>query len=149
MRLDFFVFDVRNSRTNEPLSINEKEEIAESSGFKMAEIILKTRPDEIEEIKRVINDLDSKRIERIVFKDIEMKIDPLKHTTSSANTSDLRYAFRFLVNMQGTLCLRELPEGAFRTLNLVRAKRGSKRGRCLRLGKAILEPIVQSIKEGQ
>lgn len=143
--LEFFVFDIRNSRTNEPLGIEEKEEIAKRYGLKMAEVILKTHPDD-PEIKRVIDELDSKRREGIVFKDIEMKIDPLKYTTSSANISDLRYAFRFFGEYARDFMLARIIREGFQSFEFGDSEEKFKE-RCLRLGEAILDPIVQSIKE--
>ncbi|WP_290623288.1 MULTISPECIES: RNA ligase [unclassified Archaeoglobus] len=144
--LDFFLFDIRNSRTNDPLSIREKEEIAESYGLNMAKVHLVTHPDDFDGIKKVIDELNSNRREGIVFKDVEMKVNPLKYTTTNANTSDLRYAFRFFGEYARDFMLARILREAFQSFEF---KEGDEEfnNRCLRLGRAILEPMISSIKE--
>ncbi len=144
--LDFFLFDIRNSRTNESLSVREKEEIAESYGFRMARVYLTTHPDDFNGIKEVIDELNSNRREGVVFKDIEMKVDPLKYTTSSANTSDLHYAFRYFGEYARDFMLARIVREAFQSFEFHESCEEFNE-RCLRLGKAILEPMISSIRE--
>jgi len=143
--LKFFLFDIRNARTNEPLSIDKKVEIAENYGLEMTRILENAETDDSEKIRSVLDGLNKERREGVVFKDPEMKIDPLKYTTSSANLSDLRYAFRFFGEYGRDFMLSRIVREAFQSVEFNDSEEEFKE-RCFGLGKAILEPIVESIK---
>lgn len=140
--LEFFVFDIRDCETNVALKIEEKERILERYGLRGVEILKKCRTLEIEEIKRVIENLHAKGREGVVFKDLEMKVEPLKYTTSFANCSDLAYAFKFFEEYGRDFMLARIMREAFQAFEF-----GYSDERALRLGKAILESAIESIKK--
>ncbi|MCS7118550.1 MAG: RNA ligase [Archaeoglobaceae archaeon] len=139
--LEFFLFDIRECRSNVPMSIEKKEKIAKKFGLKTAEILKKCFSTEIEEIKNVIKNLDERGREGVVFKDIEMKIDPLKYTTSFANCSDLAYAFKYFEEHARDFMLARIMREAFQAFEF-----GDSEDRASRLGKAILLSAMESIK---
>ncbi len=143
--LEFFLFDVRDGKTNKPVTIDEKKEIAEKYNLKLAEILATVSSDDIEKMRDVLEKLNRKRREGVVFKDREMELSPLKYTTSYANQSDLRYAFRFFGEYGRDFMLSRVVREAFQSVEFGE-KEEEFNERCLKLGKAILEPMIESIK---
>ncbi|MEM2727280.1 MAG: RNA ligase [Archaeoglobaceae archaeon] len=141
--LEFFLFDIRECRTNRPVSIGEKEEIAERYGIKMVKILLKTHADDLQNIKKVVEELNSRGREGIVFKDLEMILAPLKYTTSFSNCGDLSYAFKNFEEYGRDFMLARIIREAFQTFEF----RGDIEERAYRLGKAILSSAVDSIRK--
>lgn len=140
--LEFFLFDIRESRTNKPLSINEKEEITERYGIKTVEILLRTSASDIGSIRKVVEDLNIRGREGIVFKDIDMILAPLKYTTSFSNCGDLSYAFKNFEEYGRDFMLARIIREAFQSFEF----HDNVEDRAKRLGKAILESLVESIK---
>ena len=144
--LEFFLFDIRHCRTNRPLRVDEKEEIAERYQLKLAEVLLKTTPDDVNEIRDVIEDLSARGREGVVFKDVEMVVEPIKYTTSSANCNDLRYAFRYFGEYARDFMIARIVREAFQSFEFDESGKELEK-RCLRLGKSILLPMIESIKD--
>lgn len=143
--LDFFLFDIREAKTNRPLSIDEKVEIAERYGLKLARILARVESDDVEGMRKVVERLNEEGREGIVIKDPEMRVEPLKYTTSRANQSDLRYAFRFFEEYGRDFMLSRIVREAFQSFEFGEDEEKFYE-RCLGLGKAILEPLIESIK---
>ncbi len=146
VEFDFFLFDIRNAKTNEALSVKDKVEIAESYSIKTARILLETNADNVEPIFKTLQKLEAERREGVVIKDVEMKIEPLKYTTSYINCSDLRYAFRYFAEYGRDFMLSRIIREAFQSYEIKETQEDFEK-RCLRLGKAILEPLIESIKD--
>ncbi len=145
-RIDFYVFDVRDRRTNEALPIREKEKLAEEYGFKLAPILAEVHVSEAHEVaKDVIRELGRKGREGIVIKDPNMKRQPIKYTTSESNCSDLSFAFRFFGEYGKDFMFSRIVREGFQTFELDDEEEF--RMRCMRLGEAILKAMVESIKE--
>uniref|UniRef100_A0A7C3RH71 RNA ligase n=1 Tax=Archaeoglobus fulgidus TaxID=2234 RepID=A0A7C3RH71_ARCFL len=142
--LDFFLFDIREGRTNRPLTVDEKIEIAKIYGLKLAEILATVSSEDTEKMREIIEKLDRNRREGVVFKDREMKLNPLKYTTSYANQSDLRYAFRFFGEYGRDFMLSRVVREAFQSFEFEDEEKFNER--CLQLGRAILEPMIESIR---
>ena len=81
-----------------------------------------------------------------MIKDPEMKREPIKYTTSETNTGDLRYAFRYFNDYGKDFMFSRIVREGFQSFEFEESEEEF-RERCLRLGMAILEPMVQSIKE--
>ncbi|MEM4280088.1 MAG: RNA ligase [Archaeoglobaceae archaeon] len=139
--LEFFVFDIRECKTNVALRIEDKEKILKKHKIKSVEILKKCRASETEKIKEVIEDLHARKREGVVLKDLEMKLEPLKYTTSFANCSDLAYAFKFFEEYSRDFMLARIIREAFQAFEF-----GYSEERALRLGKSILEAVIGSIK---
>lgn len=144
--LEFFLFDIRNCRSNFPVGIPEKMKIARNFGLRTVEILKICRADNIEEIKKVIMDLHERGREGVVFKDLEMKIEPIKYTTSFANCSDLAYAFKYFEEFARDFMLARIVREAFQAFEF-----GYSDERALRLGKALLKSIesIERVKKGE
>ena len=143
--LEFFLFDIRHCKTNKPVSVETKEEIASRYGLKMVDIHLITAADDLDNIKAVISDLNENKREGIVFKDVKMLAEPLKYTTSYANISDLSYAFSYFGEYGRDFMLSRIVREAFQSFEFQETEREFDE-RCLRLGKAILESMRRSIE---
>lgn len=145
--IEFFVFDIRNTRTNQALPINEKLRLSEEYGFKIAPILgevdVSTSHKKIQEI---VLELGSKGREGVVIKDPEMKKPPIKYTSSQSNCSDLEYAFRYFNEYAKDFMLSRIIREAFQSFEF-NEDEASLRERCERLGEAILKPIIQSIRD--
>ncbi|MCX8172380.1 MAG: RNA ligase [Archaeoglobaceae archaeon] len=140
--LEFFLFDIRECRTNKPLSIAEKEEITERYGLKAVKILLKTSANDINAIKKVVEELNFKKREGVVFKDLEMVIPPLKYTTSFSNRCDLSYAFKNFEEYGRDFMLARIIREAFQAFEF----QDDFEKRYYNLGKAILNSAIESIK---
>lgn len=138
--LEFFVFDIRDCKTNVALNIEDKVRVLKKYKIKAVEILKKCRASEIEKIKEVVKDLHSRKREGVVLKDIEMKLEPLKYTTSFANCSDLAYAFKFFEEYSRDFMLARIIREAFQAFEF-----GYSEERALLLGKSILEAVIDSI----
>ncbi len=146
-RLNFYLFDVRNTRTNEALNVERKIEIAEEYGFKLAEVFGIWSGDELmDNAFRVIRKLDGEGREGIVMKDVNMSKPPVKYTTCYCNCSDLNYAFRYFNDVGRDFMLTRAVREGFQSYELdIRDE--MKNERCLRLGKAIVNGVLDSINE--
>jgi len=127
-----------------PLTVDEKIEIAKIYGLKLAEILATVSSEDTEKMREIIEKLDRNRREGVVFKDREMKLNPLKYTTSYANQSDLRYAFRFFGEYGRDFMLSRVVREAFQSFEFEDEEKFNER--CLQLGRAILEPMIESIR---
>ncbi len=145
-RIDFFVFDVRDRRTNEALPIRKKERLADEYGFKIAPILAEVHVSEAHEVARdVIRELGRKGREGIVIKDPNMKRQPIKYTTSEANCSDLSFAFRFFGEYGRDFMFSRIIREGFQAFELDDGEELKRR--CQRIGEAILMAMVESIRE--
>ncbi len=146
-KLDFFVFDVRERETNKPIKIEEKKKICEEFGLKYAEIfgIFETR-NAHEEIKEIILRLGKRRREGVVIKDPEMIKEPMKYTTSETNAEDLKYAFRYFNDYGKDFMFSRIVREGFQSFEFGEGEEEFKE-RCLRIGMAILKPMVESIRD--
>jgi len=144
-RLEFFVFDIRDMRTNKPIPIREKVRLSEEYGFKLAPILAEVEASKAHEVAEdVIRELGRKGREGIVVKDLEMKADPLKYTTSEANCSELTYAFRFFNEIGRDFMFSRIIREGFQAFEICRSEEEF-RERCERLGRAILAGLLDSI----
>lgn len=145
--IDFYVFDIRDKRTNKPLPIRDKEKLAEEYDFKLAPILAEVHVSKAHEVaEEVIRELGKKGREGIVVKDPKMKRQPIKYTTSESNCSDLSYAFRFFGEYAKDFMFSRIVREGFQAFELCKDEEEFKE-RCLRLGESILKAMVESIRE--
>jgi putative ATP-dependent DNA ligase len=144
--VEFYVFDIRKKDTGQPLSISEKQKILEEYGFLQVsffgEIRLETAPDKI---TKIIRELGEKEHEGVVIKDPEMIISPLKYTSSQSNCSDLKHAFKFYNEAGRDYMLSRIVREGFQTVEWNENEAEFEK-RCMQLGKSILSPLRESIK---
>ncbi len=145
--IDFYVFDIRDRKTNVALPIKEKEKLAEEYGFNLAPILAEVHVSKAHEVaKEIIKELGRKGREGIVIKDPEMKRQPIKYTTSESNCSDLSFAFRFFGEYGKDFMFSRIVREGFQAFEFDESDEEFKQ-RCLRLGEAILKAMIESIRE--
>ena len=144
--VEFYVFDVREKNSGEPFSISKKQEILNKYGFFQAKffgkIALETAP---EEIGKIVRKLGEKEREGVVIKDPEMILSPLKYTSSQSNCADLRHAFKFYNEAGRDYMLSRIVREGFQTVEWNESESEFEK-RCMQLGKSILNPLRESIK---
>jgi len=144
--VEFYVFDVREKNSGKPFSISKKREILKKYGFFQAKffgkIALETAP---EEIGKIIRKLGEKEREGVVIKDPEMILSPLKYTSSQSNCADLRHAFKFYNEAGRDYMLSRIVREGFQTVEWNDSESEFEK-RCTQLGKSILNPLRESIK---
>ncbi len=144
--LDFFVFDIREARTNKPLPVKRKIELCEEYDLKHVHLLgIYSSKNAHEEISSIIRKLGKERREGVVIKDPEMKIEPLKYTTSETNAGDLSYAFRYFNDYGKDFMFSRIVREGFQSFEFAESEEEF-RERCLRLGMSILKPMVESIR---
>ncbi len=145
--LDFFVFDIRELETNNPLRVDEKIRLCEEYSIEHVPFLGTYESRNAHEIvKDLIHRLGKSGREGVVMKDPEMKIEPLKYTTSETNAGDLSYAFRFFNDYGKDFMFSRIIREGFQSFEFAENQEEF-RERCLRLGMAILKPMIESIKD--
>jgi len=145
--IDFFVFDIRDMRTNIALPLDRKIKLSEEYGFKIAPILGETDAERAhEEVKSIVLKLGAVGREGVVIKDPQMRTEPLKYTSSQSNCSDLNYAFRYFNEYAKDFMLSRIVREAFQSFEFDENEEKLKE-RCLRLGEAILRPMIRSIHD--
>jgi len=146
-KLDFYVFDIRDKKTNEPIKIEDKIKICEEYGFKIAPIHAIVSSNKAHDVVRdVIERLGKEGREGVVIKDVNMKEPPIKYTTSQANTSDLSYGFRCFGEYGKDFMFSRIIREGFQSWEFNESEK-EREERALRIGKAILYSMVESIKD--
>jgi len=141
---DYFIFDALKNGRLLPLRI--RDEVVEKYGLKRVPILARLRKDDLEGLRKVIDDLDKRGREGVVIKDPEHRMPPLKYTTIYINIRDIRegmkypfdegrgYLFSRIVRLICQVYEYGIEGEEFDSL-------------AERLGKAILLPAVESLKE--
>lgn len=150
--VEFYIFDIREKNTGKPLTTAQRRGMMEKYGFlqvkSFGEIPLEIAPEEIADIIRKLGEIEH---EGVVIKDPEMKLTPLKYTSSQSNCSDLRHAFKFYNEAGRDYMLSRIVREGFQTVEWNEAETEFKK-RCMQLGESILNPLresVRSVKNGQ
>ena len=150
--VEFYIFDIREKNSGNPLSVARKHEILEKYSFLQVryfgEIPLETAA---EEIAKIIRELGKKEHEGVVIKDPEMVLASVKYTSSQSNCSDLRHAFKFYNEAGRDYMLSRIVREGFQTVEWDENEAEFKK-RYMQLGESILNPLreaIQSVKNGQ
>jgi putative ATP-dependent DNA ligase len=150
--VEFYIFDIREKNTGNPLPTARRREMMKKYGFlqvkSFGEIPLETAPEEIADIIRKLGKIEH---EGVVIKDPEMALTPLKYTSSQSNCSDLRHAFKFFNEAGRDYMLSRIVREGFQTVEWNEDETEFKK-RCMQLGESILNPLresVRSVKNGQ
>ncbi|RLI76027.1 RNA ligase [Archaeoglobales archaeon] len=145
--LDFFVFGVRQRRTNKALPVKIKERLVDEYSLKMSPIldVVDVRMAH-EKIIEIVKELGSEGREGVVIKDGEMLKNPIKYTASQSNCSDLSFAFRFFNEYGRNFMFSRIIREGFQSFEFCEDE-DELTERCRRLGEAILKPMIDSIKE--
>lgn len=141
---DYFVFDILHDGKLQPLKL--RDEIAEKYSLKTVKTLGTLDKHDLDALKEIINRLEKERREGVVIKDPEHRVPPLKYTTVYINIRDIAEGMRYPFDEgRGYLfsrIIRLIAQGyEYRwnkdTLNKI----------ALELGKAILDPAINTLKE--
>ncbi len=139
----YFVFDMaRGDKFLPPLQRNE---IVEKHGLHHVPLLGVIEKDDMESFRRIIEDLERRGREGVVMKDPEYRVPALKYTTSFINVHDIEVGMRFPFDEGRSYLFSRVLREMFKAVEEDWDDR-----RLLseeqRLGKAILEPAIESIK---
>lgn len=150
--VEFYIFDIREKNSGNPLTISRKRKILEEYDFlqveRFGEFPLETAA---EEIAKIVRELGEKEHEGVVIKDPDMILAPLKYTSSQSNCSDLKHAFRFYNEAGRDYMLSRIVREGFQTVEWNENEAEFKK-RYMQLGESILSPLresVRTVKNGQ
>jgi putative ATP-dependent DNA ligase len=135
----FLVFDIREEKTNMPLSVKKRRNLCRQYGLSQVPMLPK------DDILSLVKKLDAEGKEGLVIKSPDMKRQ-MKYTTSTGNIGDLKYAFQFPFDFGKSFFFRRILREAFQSHELGEDDEAFN-DRALRLGRAILWPMRQSIKK--
>ncbi|MDM7920293.1 MAG: RNA ligase [Methanosarcina sp.] len=150
--VEFYIFDIREKNSGNPLPLSGKKKILEEYGFlqveSFGEFPLQTAAEEIAEIIRELGKIEH---EGVVIKDPDMVLAPLKYTSSQSNCSDLRHAFMFYNEAGRDFMLSRIVREGFQTVEWNENEAEFEK-RYMQLGESILNPLretIRRVKNGQ
>ncbi|MBW9222861.1 RNA ligase [Methanothermococcus sp. SCGC AD-155-K20] len=143
--LGFYIFDMRNRGTNIPLPIEEKNRLLEKYNIPYVKPLGILKKEGIMEIKNIVSKLNSEKREGIVLKDPNMLVDPIKYTTHYTQYSDLSVAFKYLFDLGIDFMFSRLVREGYQSFEFKEGEKELEK-RAISIGKAIVYPMVESIK---
>jgi putative ATP-dependent DNA ligase len=144
--VEFYIFDIREKNSGNPLSISRKQRILEEYGFLQVESFGEFPLQKAaEEIAKIIRELGKIEHEGVVIKDPDMVLTPLKYTSSQSNCSDLRHAFMFYNEAGRDFMLSRIVREGFQTVEWNENEAEFEK-RYMQLGESILNPLRESIR---
>ncbi|AAM01743.1 RNA ligase [Methanopyrus kandleri] len=140
----FFVFDVRDP-SGRFWSYEEKLKVDEY-GLERVRCFGEFEVSEVEEIHRIVRELDREGREGIVIKDPDRKLPPLKYTTHSAHVEEIEWAFRFAFDLGRDFVLTRTIREGFQSFEWCEKDRELKR-RGAEIGRAIVEGLRRAVEQ--
>jgi putative ATP-dependent DNA ligase len=144
--VEFYIFDIREKNSGNPLPLSRKQRILEEYGFLQVESFGEFPLQKAtEEIAKIILELGKIEHEGVVIKDPDMVLTPLKYTSSQSNCSDLRHAFMFYNEAGRDFMLSRIVREGFQTVEWNENEAEFEK-RYMQLGESILNPLRESIR---
>jgi putative ATP-dependent DNA ligase len=143
-RFDYFIFDILTGE--KPLPPLQRIELVEKYGLKHVRLLAVMDKSAVEEFRKIIEHLDRNGREGVVVKDPEYRVPPLKYTTSSTNIGDIRFGMRFPLEEGRSFIFSRVLREIFR-LYEEGAELSKLDNVALELGRAILEPALESLRK--
>lgn len=144
-KFGYFVFDIRDRMTNEPLPVKEKYRLIKKYKLPAVRSFGKFTSKDHKKIRDIVRQLGTKGREGVVVKTADMS-KQLKYTANQSTNSDLNYAFKFMFDYGQAFMFRRLVREAFQTYEL--GLKGKKlEEEATALGKSLLFPMIKTIKE--
>jgi putative ATP-dependent DNA ligase len=144
--VEFYIFDIREKNSGNPLPLSRKQRILEEYGFLQVESFGEFPLQKAaEEIAKIIRELGKIEHEGVVIKDPDMVLTPLKYTSSQSNCSDLRHAFMFYNEAGRDFMLSRIVREGFQTVEWNENEAEFEK-RYMQLGESILNPLRESIR---
>ncbi len=141
---DYFVFDIMHNDKLEPLKL--REEICDKYSLKQVRVLDVIDKNDLETLRRIIDMLGKEKREGIVLKDPLHRVKPLKYTTIYININDIyegmKHPFDEGRSYLFSRIIRLIAQGYEYNWNNDELERIA-----LKLGKAILEPAINTLKE--
>ncbi|EHP86817.1 RNA ligase [Methanotorris formicicus] len=145
--LGFYIFDIRDRETNEPLSIKEKIKTCKKYNLPYVEPLGEfDKEDAHEYIKEIIDKLNAENREGVVLKDPDMAVNPIKYTTHKTQCGDLRVAFTFFYDLGVDFMFSRVVREGYQAYEFNEDDDTLKK-RALDIGESILYPMVDTIKK--
>jgi putative ATP-dependent DNA ligase len=145
--LDFFVFDVREKNSGNPMPVNERRRLMDEYGIKSVLLFGEFDVGRVHtEITEIIKSFGDTLREGVVIKDPAMLLPPVKYTSSLSNCQDLRYAFEFYNDFGRDFFFGRVCREAFQSVDWDEDE-DRIRNRCQKLGESILMPMISTIKK--
>lgn len=145
-KLGFRIFDIREKSSNQPLPILEKMEILQMYHLPPVRLFgiynMEEAPPKILEL---VKKLGEENREGVVIKDPEMKIPPLKYTSSQAQAGELQYAFTFPFDLGKAFLFSRVIREGFQAYEMQESEDELK-ARAQRIGESIVYPMLETIK---
>lgn len=145
-KLGFRIFDLREKQSNTPLTVMDKRKLLKEYGLEPVHLMGIFPVDEApEKIMGIVRDLGVNNREGVVMKDPMMQLEPLKYTSSQAQTLELEYALSYPFDLaQAFLFSRIIREG-FQAYEMAEST-DELSERAFRMGESILYPMLETIK---
>ncbi len=140
---DYFVFDVIKNGALAPLSL--RDEIVEKYDLKRVPVLAQLDKNELERLREIVVDLDRRGREGVVIKDPMHRVPPLKYTTIYINIKDIEEGMKYPFDEGRSYLFSRIVRLICQAYEYGLSDEELDRI-ALRLGRAILEPAVESLK---
>lgn len=145
--LDFFVFDIREINSGNPMPVMERRKLMDEYGIKSVRLFGEFDvADAHNAITDIIKDFGDTLREGVVIKDPQMILPPVKYTSSLSNCADLKYAFEFYNDFGRDFFFNRVCREAFQSVEWDEDEENARK-RCLELGESILLPMISTIRK--
>lgn len=141
---DYFIFDIY--RNGYPLKIQERRRLVEEHGLRNVPQLGIVHKDNWHDILEIIKGLESAGREGIVLKDPEYRVPPLKYTTSYINARDIQEGMKYPFDEGHTFIFPRVLRQMFKAFEEDWDEERL-REEARRLGEAILQPALESIRK--
>lgn len=141
----YFVFDIRNRTTGEPLALDEKKAMLQKYALPAVHEFGVFTAKDAPRLLRTVKALGDENREGIVLKDLQMK-QQAKYTSNASTNDDLKYAFGFVFDYGQSFFFRRLVREAFQAYELGLSQAELEK-EAAELGKSVLLPMVETIKQ--
>lgn len=140
------VFDIRDRQTGTPMPVERRREIADRFDLPQPDLFGIFEPDEaVEGVTEIIADLEERGREGVVMQSTDGR-DLLKYTTGFQHQQDLAFAFSLPFDYGRDFLFSRLIREGFQAVEFEEDEE-TIRKRAHSLGAAILEPMVETIRQ--
>ncbi len=141
----YYIFDVRDKKTNKPLPVEERRTVLEEHGVKQVPLLGLFKPSDWKKLLTEVRKLGDQGREGVVLKSPDSRTI-IKYTSNQNTNRDLEYAFRFYSDYGQAFFFRRIVREAFQAWELGLEGKALEE-EAARLGKSIMLPMVQTIQE--
>ena len=139
----FKVFDM--ARCGDFLAVEERNRLVSKHGLDGVPILGVVDKHDVSAVRRIVRGLEEKGREGVVFKDPGYRVPPLKYTTGHINVDDLKLGMKFFFDEGRTFLFPRILRQIFLAYEEGWDRRKLEK-EAARLGMAILEPAVESVR---